>query len=135
MMSPTKARFRFGKRSEACFEGVHPDLERVARRALEISEEDFGIHCGLRDIEAQKLLVRIGKSQTLDSRHLTGHALDAHPWINGAIPWDDWAAWQRLAATWKRAAEELDIPIEWGGDWARFVDGPHFQLPRDMYPD
>ncbi|WP_424829963.1 M15 family metallopeptidase [Ruegeria sp.] len=128
-------KFRFGKRSEDCFEAVHPDLVRVARRALEMSSHDFGIHCGLRSIEEQKILVKTGKSLTMDSRHVTGHALDAHPWIDGDIPWNDWRAWQRMATTWKRAADDLGIPLEWGGDWARFVDGPHFQLPREWYPD
>ena len=39
-----------------------------------------------------------------------------------------------LAAAMKRAAKELNIPIEWGGDWVSFPDGPHYQLPRKEYP-
>ena len=126
-------KFTFGARSEKCLEGVHHDLVRVARRALELSAEDFGLHCGVRSKRQQRALVAAGKSWTLNSRHLTGHALDAHPSINGEIPWEDWAAWESMAATWKRAARELGVPIEWGGDW-RKRDGPHFQLPRDQYP-
>ncbi|MBL4785095.1 MAG: peptidoglycan-binding protein [Cohaesibacteraceae bacterium] len=34
----------------------------------------------------------------------------------------------------KKAAEELGVAIEWGGDWKTFRDGPHFQLSREMYP-
>jgi peptidoglycan L-alanyl-D-glutamate endopeptidase CwlK len=30
----------------------------------------------------------------------------------------------------KQAAYELNIKIEWGGDWKSFKDGPHFQLPK-----
>ncbi|MBO9419171.1 peptidoglycan-binding protein [Labrenzia sp. R4_2] len=34
----------------------------------------------------------------------------------------------------KAAAQDLNIPLEWGGDWTSFFDGPHFQLPWDAYP-
>lgn len=130
----TQGRFRFGKRSERCLRGVQPDLVRVARKAIEIANQDFGIHCGLRTVAQQKVLVKLGKSTTMNSRHLTGHAIDAHPWIDGTVPWNDWPAWQRLGDTMKQAAEIEGVPIEWGGDWARFVDGPHVQLPRLNYP-
>ncbi len=128
-----KGNFRFGRRSKRCLVGVHPDLVRVANRAIEISPEDFGIHCGLRTIQEQEMLVKLGKSRTMDSRHLTGHAIDVHPWIGGTIPWDDWPAWTRLAGVIKQAAEIEGVPVEWGGDWARFIDGPHFQLPYRPY--
>jgi peptidoglycan L-alanyl-D-glutamate endopeptidase CwlK len=38
-----------------------------------------------------------------------------------------------MADAMKLAAEQLDIPLEWGGDWISFQDGPHFQLPRKQY--
>ena len=133
-MSVETQRYKFGRRSEGCLIGVHPDLVRVARRAIEITEEDFGIHCGRRSIEQQRILVATGKSRTMRSRHLTGHAIDVHPWIARSIPWNDWKAWIRLASVIKEAARLEDVVIEWGGDWARFIDGPHFQLPRLQYP-
>ena len=45
---------------------------KVTRRALEISEVDFGITEGLRSRYRQKQLVATGKSQTMNSRHLYG---------------------------------------------------------------
>jgi hypothetical protein len=32
------------------------------------------------------------------------------------------------------AAEELDIPIQWGGNWKSIVDKPHYELDRVFYP-
>ncbi|STI98390.1 putative phage PS3 [Escherichia coli] len=68
--------FKFSSRSEKNLQGVNPDLVKVTRRALEISEVDFGITEGLRSHYRQKQLVATGKSQTMNSRHLTGHAVD-----------------------------------------------------------
>ena len=126
--------FVFGARSKRCLIGVHPHLVTLAEYALAASAVDFGIHCGLRTEEQQAVLVRTGKSLTMNSRHLTGHAIDCHPWVNGQIPWHDWDYWEVMALAFTVASDELGIPIEWGGKWARLVDGPHFQLPRDKYP-
>ncbi|WP_420012170.1 M15 family metallopeptidase [Tateyamaria sp.] len=129
-----QTRFRFGRRSMRCLVGVQPDLARVAHTAINITSVDFGIHCGVRSIKEQETLVRLGRSRTMNSRHLTGYAIDVHPLSHGAIPWHDWPAWKALADTMKRAAKIEGVEIEWGGDWARFIDGPHFQLPRKSYP-
>ena len=34
----------------------------------------------------------------------------------------------------KKAAEDVGVSIEWGGDWSKFKDGPHYQLPWSKYP-
>jgi hypothetical protein len=34
----------------------------------------------------------------------------------------------------KAAAEELGVALDWGGDWKKFKDGPHFELDRNVYP-
>lgn len=73
--------FKFSSRSEKNLQGVNPDLVKVTRRALEISEVDFGITEGLRSRYRQKQLVATGKSQTMNSRHLTGHAVDVVAYI------------------------------------------------------
>lgn len=51
----------------------------MARRALALSRVDFAIISGKRDMAEQRRLVRSGPSQTLHSRHLTGHAIDIVP--------------------------------------------------------
>lgn len=125
--------FCFSQRSENNLRGVHPDLVRVVRRALALSDVDFGITEGLRTPERQRQLVAAGKSQTQNSRHLTGHAVDVFAYPTPAGSWE-WKYYAQISAAFKRAAAELNIPIEWGGDWKTLKDGPHFQLPHRDYP-
>ena len=120
-------------RSLKCLEGVHPDIAAVVLRADELGAR-MHITCGLRTVEEQTRLVKAGKSRTMKSRHLTGHAVDfvvAEPGGGVSYDHDDMAA---CAAIFKQAAEELGIPIEWGGDWKSFVDTPHIELDRKVYP-
>lgn len=124
--------FRFSERSRNNLRGVHPDLVRVIQRALEITPVDFTVIEGIRSEERQRELFEAGASQTMNSRHLTGHAVDLAAYVNG-IRWD-WPLYQRIAMAVKGAARELGVPVEWGGDWRHFKDGPHFQLPRKDYP-
>lgn len=119
-------------RSIKCLEGVHPDIAAVVRRADELGAR-FHITCGLRTVEEQTRLVKAGKSRTMKSRHLTGHAVDfvvAEP--GGGVSYDH-ADMAECAAIFKRAAKELGIAIEWGGDWKSFVDTPHIELDRKVY--
>lgn len=125
--------FRFSQRSEDNLKGVHPDLARVVRRALTLSEVDFGVIEGLRTMARQQELVKAGASQTMKSRHLTGHAVDLAAFVGGSIRWD-WPLYHKIASAMKAAAAAEGVPIEWGGDWKSFKDGPHFQLPWKQYP-
>lgn len=125
--------FKFSARSMRNLKGVHPDLVKVAVRALEITDIDFGVTEGLRTVDRQRELVAAGASRTMNSRHLTGHAIDVVAIIKGEIRWD-WPLYARLAVHFKKAAHELQVPITWGGDWPRFRDGPHYELQRKRYP-
>jgi peptidoglycan L-alanyl-D-glutamate endopeptidase CwlK len=125
--------FKLGKVSLSRLNGVHPDLVKVVHRAIELTEIDFTVTEGLRDVERQKKLLAAGASKTMRSRHLTGHAVDLAALVDGRIRWD-WPLYDKLAKAMKAAAAELNIPIEWGGDWKSFRDGPHFQLPWKSYP-
>ena len=112
---------------------MHSDLVRVVEHAIQISTLDFTVLEGLRTLERQYALVEAGSSQTLKSRHLTGHAVDLGAWVDNQVDWS-WPLYPRIAGAMKIAAKELNIPIEWGGDWEKFRDGPHFQLPWKEYP-
>ncbi|MBD9355930.1 M15 family metallopeptidase [Methylomonas albis] len=152
--------FKLGEKSLKELNGVHTDLVAVVKRAIELSVQDFSVHDGIRTLEEQKELVRQGASQTLDSRHITGHAVDLVPYINGKLRWE-WEPIYKIADAVRIAANELGIPIRWGGAWdvaftettdspadlvadyvARrkkagkkaFIDGPHFELPKTKYP-
>ena len=149
-----------GELSRQNLVGVHPDLVRVVLRAIEITTQDFAVIDGLRTIEEQAALVASGASKTMESRHLTGHAVDLVPVINGKLRWEIIPCCA-IAEAVRTAARELDVRIRWGGCWdARldlstsstedivagygerchqlgkrcFIDGPHFELPKQEYP-
>lgn len=112
---------------------VHPDLARCVTMAANLTVSPFVVFEGIRTIERQRQYVERGVSKTLNSRHLTGHAVDLVPLIDDKPQWV-WPECHQIAAAMKQAAADLGIPIEWGGDWRKFPDGPHFQLPRSSYP-
>lgn len=125
--------FKLSARSLARLEGVHPDLVAVVKRAIEITPVDFVVLEGMRTAARQRELKASGASRTMNSRHLTGHAVDLAPMLGGRVSWD-WPLYHRLAPVVKQAAAELKVPIQWGGDWRTFKDGPHWELPRSTYP-
>jgi peptidoglycan L-alanyl-D-glutamate endopeptidase CwlK len=125
--------FSLSARSAKRLEGVHVDLVRVVHLALTQSTVDFAVIEGLRTRARQAELLASGASQTLNSRHLTGHAVDLAPFIAGEMRWD-WPPFYKIATAMKTAASQLAVPIVWGGDWRTFKDGPHFELDRKVYP-
>lgn len=125
--------FKLSQKSLDRLTGVHPDLVDVVMLAIGKSEVDFCVLEGVRSMARQEQLVKAGASKTMKSRHLTGHAVDLGAMIGGSVRWD-WPLYHKVADAVKEAAAELSIPIEWGGDWKSFPDGPHFQLPHKEYP-
>ena len=146
-------------RCELRLAGVHPDLVRVVRNAA-AGGAMFRVTEGLRTPERQRQLVTEGKSQTLDSRHLTGHAVDVVPLDDaGNVSWA-WDLYFPLADAFRAAAIAEGVPVIWGGAWGQemaeyatakagqaayvarvkeagrkpFLDGPHFELARAAYP-
>lgn len=126
-------------RSLSRLDDAHPDLCRIAVHAAKISNLDFTVLEVLRTPERQRQLFAQGATRTMKSRHLPhpadgkARAMDLAPMIAGAISWD-WPLYHRLAKIVKQAALEVGVPIEWGGDWRSFRDGPHWQLPWAQYP-
>lgn len=126
-------------RDEQRLVGVHPDLVRVVRRARR--SVPFIVTEGVRTKERQAELVRIGASRTMNSRHLTGHAVDLAYWVDdgdgrpegGEIRWD-WPLYEKIGAAMKAAAAAEQVSMDWGGDWKSFRDGPHFELRWALYP-
>lgn len=117
----------FSERSNSKLEGVDERLIRVATLALQLSPVDFGITEGVRTLERQKELVKAGASRTLRSKHLEGKAIDVVAYVGGKVAWD-WPLYEKIAKAFRQAADELGVKITWGGSWATFKDGPHFQL-------
>jgi len=123
--------------------GVHPDLLAVVKRASELASSqgfEFIVTEGLRSKARQEALFHMGRSRVLNSRHLTGHAVDLCPLAPSGAP--DWhpSAFPKVETVVRASAAELDVPVEWGGDFPKrfhtdFIDMPHWQLPRSVYAD
>lgn len=131
---------------EAKLAGVKPTLAAVVREASARSAVPFTVIEGLRSKERQAQLVKQGASKTMNSKHLTGDAVDlwplgpdgknlpsdaAFPRGSAAAKAADKALWDGLRAiskVMKDVAQERGVKLTWGGDWESFPDGPHFQL-------
>lgn len=138
-----------GPRSLSRLQDVHPDLVRVVHRAAAMSDLDFTVLEGRRTLDRQRQLMANGATRTMNSRHLTGHAVDLGAMVGGEVRWD-WSLYIRLAEVMRSAAALEKVPIRWGGTWKllsviqgpitakilsrSFPDGPHFELPRATYP-
>lgn len=132
--------YRLGKKSRSRLLHVHPDLVLVCGRAIQITSVDFSVLEGARTVERQIELIEAGASSLKDptkSRHVLNKdnvcfAVDVGAYVGGRIAWD-WPLYTQISKAFKTASKELRIPIEWGGDWKSFKDGPHFQLPTRIY--
>lgn len=159
-MADGESSFSLSPKSLQELQGVHTDLVAVVKRAIQITSQDFAVHDGIRTLEEQKKLVNSGASKTMNSRHLTGHAVDLVPYVNGKLRWE-WEPIYVIADSVRKAAKDLGTPIRWGGAWDlnltetneptkdivedyrnrrqaegknAFLDGPHFELPKIDYP-
>lgn len=125
---------KYSARSLKSLNGIHPDLRRVVDRALQDSPVDFIAIEGVRSEARQRELVASGASKTMNSRHLTGHAVDLLP-IGPNGPEFAWPLYNKLGPAVEAAAAAEGVAITWGGRWSKFRDGPHFELKRDVYPE
>lgn len=133
-----QSQWAFSSRSASRLSTVHNDMQRVANRALELSPFDFGITSGHRTAEEQNALfqqnapgnwVTDKDGYVRKSRHQTGKAIDIAVYnADGDLTWG-WSYYEQVAWAFKQAADELEIPIVWGGDWAN-RDGAHFELSQ-----
>lgn len=127
-------KFKFSQRSENNLNGVNPALVKVIRRALELTPVDFIVIEGLRTQTRQKELVATGKSQTMNSRHLSGNAVDIIP-VNTTWKIEEF---KPLLSAVKQAAVEQGIKLRFGINWkndpslpieTKFIDAPHVEIP------
>ena len=143
-MTPTAAALALmDARSERRLIGVHPDLVRVIRRALQLPQP-FCVVQGLRPRAAEADAVRTGHSTTMHSRHLAqpgqhgmACAVDVAALIDGQPDFAKGREAQIFGLIWSQiraAGVALAIPLEWGGDWHSFKDWGHVQLPWSTYP-
>ena len=147
--------FKLSKRSLERLEGVNPPLVEVVEKAITLTNIDFGVTCGLRTMEEQQALVDSGASQTMNSKHLEGNAVDVVAYVGSRITWE-LNVYDDIADAFKSAAQDLGVGIRWGAAWQipdirdwdqsmeaamnayvdlrrgqgkrPFIDAPHFEL-------
>lgn len=149
--------FKLSKRSLSRLEGVDERLVTVVRYAISVTKVDFGVTCGLRTIEEQRKLVASGASQTMNSRHIGGFAVDLMAYIGDRGSWE-LNIYDEIADAIKEGAQTVGVPIRWGAAWhindirtwnstmedamnayvdlrrsqgkRPFIDAPHFEIPE-----
>lgn len=149
--------YKLSKKSLERLSTVHPDLQKVVKRAIELATEDFSVLEGVRTIEKQRENISKGVSKTMKSNHLAqadgyAYAVDLVPY---PLTWNQ-NAFYSIVRAMRQSAEELGVMVRWGGAWcllngdkrapsrmideytaARrktgnkvFIDCPHFELVR-----
>ena len=146
--------FKLSQRSLDKLEGVHPDMVKCVKSAIEYTKVDFGVICGMRTEEEQKELVAKGASKTMRSKHLTGHAVDLIAYVGSRASWE-LNLYDDIADAMAQASKTHGVPIKWGAAWHKplnewdgsaedlmnqyidlrrsedrrlFIDAPHFEL-------
>jgi len=126
--------FSLGPQSRARLREGHSDLVAMVERAIQITAVDFAVYEVLRTYTRQAALVRAGASWTMDSRHITGHAVDLVPWLDfdgdghSELRWD-WPLVYPIAVAMRQASLELATPLIWGGVWDTTL--AHLQGPLE----
>ena len=147
--------FTLSQRSLDRLEGVHDDMVRVVKKAIDLTKVDFGVICGLRTQEEQDALLAKGATQTKTSKHMTGDAVDLMAYVGSRASWE-LNLYDDIADAMKQAAKNNNVKIRWGAAWhidnfaeyegtaedamndyialrrsqgrRPFIDGPHFEL-------
>ena len=149
------SKFKLSSRSLGHLEGVREELVEVVKFAITVTKIDFGVIEGLRTVERQRELVASGASQTMNSKHIKGHAVDLMAYIGSRASWE-LNLYDDIADAMRLGAMEVGVPLCWGGAWnvpdirdwdssmqdamdyyvdtrrsegkRPFIDGPHFEL-------
>lgn len=143
------SKYKLSDKSLQRLNGVDSNLVKVVKRAIEITEQDFSVLEGVRTKE--QCYINYGKGRTstelaikgipasyskpkeakvtwlnnpLGSKHVTGKAVDLIPY---PLSWGDIPSFIKISEAMKKAAKELGIKIEYGGDWKQ-KDYPHYEV-------
>ena len=147
--------FKLSQRSLDKLEGVDEQLVATVKLAITVAKIDFGVICGLRTMEEQRVLVDKGASKTMRSKHLDGKAVDLMAYIGSRGSWE-LNLYDDIADAMQEAAVETGAVLRWGAAWQindirqwngtmedamnayvdlrrsegkrPFIDGPHFEI-------
>lgn len=123
----------YEKRNRENLDKLAPNTRRAALTWYSYCKSigaDILIYETIRSRETQRKNVAEGKSQTMQSYHLVGQALDFVP-VNakGETLWSGYSA----PIIQKAIKEAKRLGFTWGGDWKSFVDMPHLQYDKIPY--
>jgi peptidoglycan L-alanyl-D-glutamate endopeptidase CwlK len=116
-------------------EKVHPELSKRIRDLIEAFAQrgtQVEVVQGLRTFAEQDALFaqgrtkpgpRVTNARGGQSNHNYGLAVDLCPFVNGK---PDFSANSTFVAI---GGEAVKRGLEWGGNWKKFIDKPHVQLP------
>lgn len=141
--------FKLSQRSLNSLNGVDPNLVKVVKRAIELTEQDFIVIEGLRTRE--QMMINYGKGRTaaqlavhgipasyakpkeakvtwlndpFASNHAKGKAVDIVP---SPVDWNDISKFKKINEAMQAAAKEIGVKLSYGGDWTK-KDYPHWEL-------
>ena len=128
--------FKLSKRSLDRLDCVNPLLIAIIVEAIKTSPIDFGIpqYGGMRTaIEQNELFIK-SKSQldgfSKKSYHQSGNAFDIYAYVDGRASWNKDHLTTIARHIQKVAKDRYSVSLQWGGDWTKFVDMPHFQISK-----
>lgn len=108
--------FKLGTKSRNNLQGVKEALIKLVEEAITTTRIDFTVIEGVRSQTRQQQLVKAGASQTLQSKHLTGDAVDLAAWVAGKLEWNE-QCYYPIADAMRDAAVKYNVRIRWGGAW------------------
>jgi len=128
--------YSFSQRSLDNLKNVDERLIKICNELIKVT--DFTVIEGHRSLERQKELYDKGFSK-IDGISKKGKhnyfpslAIDIIPFKKGHNPFDGSKEsdlmFEDLAKQFKEVAKQLNIKIQWGGNWINFSDKPHFEL-------
>ena len=124
--------FHLSAKSQIKLSLVHPDLQKVVHAAIKVTAVEFIVTEGLRTLQRQEELLKARATTTMNSRHLTGHAVDVAAIVNSHADWHP-QLYHHIADAFLAESAKLQIPLIWGGNWLTFKDLCHFELNRQFY--
>jgi peptidoglycan L-alanyl-D-glutamate endopeptidase CwlK len=115
--------------------GVNQKLIDLFGLVKDITPIKFTITEGVRTKERQQQLFNEGKTKILQSKHLTGDAIDICPLINNKLDYDARDDIMFLQGLFYGVASQMGIGIRVGSLWDNksikensFIDGYHIEL-------
>jgi hypothetical protein len=130
--------FKLSQKSLDTLKGVNEKLIATVHDAIKISTVDFSVGEGMRTLERQSLLVKSGKSKTMNSKHITGQAVDLWAYVKNSVSWE-LKHYYDIAHAMRDSAIKNNVILTWGAVWDKRlndiknteIEPTHYKERRD----